>query len=252
MPSGEDTPYGTIASVDGPGRAWVDAVARLGGDPVAADVDARELLARYAAPDRRYHDTAHVTQVVRDADRLSAALGLDARDRAVVALAACAHDVVYERRAGADEQASAEWAAGRLAAAGVEQGDVRRVVDLVLATADHHARPGDLLAAALMDADLAVLGSDEEGYAAYVAAVREEYAALDDDAWRVGRAAVLRSLLGQQPLYRCEPAHRLWEAAARENLQRELADLEAGGFGAAARVGPRRQRDRTADLEENL
>jgi predicted metal-dependent HD superfamily phosphohydrolase len=52
--------------------------------------------------------------------------------------------------------------------------------------------------------------------------VRAEYAHVTDDAWRTGRAAVLRSLLAKDPLYLLA-TH--WESAARRNLAAELAGL---------------------------
>jgi predicted metal-dependent HD superfamily phosphohydrolase len=46
-----------------------------------------------------------------------------------------------------------------------------------------------------------------------------------DDAFRAGRAAVLRGLLALPSLFHL-PAHREWEPLARANMTAELADLE--------------------------
>ena len=40
----------------------------------------------------------------------------------------------------------------------------------------------------MVDADLAVLGSEPAAYQAYVTGVRAEYGQLDDEQWRTGRA----------------------------------------------------------------
>ena len=191
----------------------------LGGVPRPND-----LMARYAEAHRRYHDTAHVRQVVRDAVALTSG-----RDRALVALAAWAHDVVYDGRPGDDERASAAWAREELTAAGLADADVARVEGLVLATLDHTPPPGDHLAEALLDADLAILGADPADYERYRLAVRAEYAHVPDDAWRVGRAAVLRSLLDKEPLYRTRAARERWAARARHNLREELALWDRSG-----------------------
>jgi predicted metal-dependent HD superfamily phosphohydrolase len=187
-------------------------VRALGGRPTPTD-----LLTRYQEPHRRYHDLTHVRQVVRDAAALS-----DGVDRALVVLAAWAHDVVYDGRPGVDERASAAWARRHLTAAGVAEGHTARVEGLVLATIDHVAPPGDHLAAVLLDADLAVLGGAPADYERYRLAVRAEYAHVDDDAWRVGRRAVLTGLLAKDALYQGEQARQQWEAAARRNLRLEL------------------------------
>ena len=53
----------------------------------------------------------------------------------------------------------------------------------------------------LLDADLAVLGSDPASYQAYVAGVRSEYAHVSADDWRTGRTQVLRSFLDRPALF---------------------------------------------------
>lgn len=194
---------------------WDEAVLALGGTPAPTGLEDR-----YREPHRRYHDLDHVRQVMRDAVALT-----EGRERALVALAAWAHDVVYDGRPGDDERASAEWARGHLTAAGLAAGDVARVAGLVLATADHTAPPGDRAAQALLDADLAILAAEPGEYERYRQAVRAEYAHVSDDQWRAGRAAVLRSLLAKEPLYLL--AHH-WEAPARRNLAAELAALGDG------------------------
>ncbi|GHF07994.1 hypothetical protein GCM10017786_47170 [Amycolatopsis deserti] len=204
---------------------WVSAVRALGGDgDVAADA-AAELAARYAEPHRRYHDTAHVLAVLRDSAALAAELRLPPEERAVLTLAAAAHDVVYDGRPGEDERRSAEWAVSWLRRAGVSADHVSRVEELVLATLTHTAPDGDLSALALLDADLAILGADEATYDRYRAAVYAEYAPISNELWRAGRSAVLADLLARDPLYATAAARSRWEATAKANLARELASL---------------------------
>ncbi|WP_053736023.1 hypothetical protein [Nocardia sp. NRRL S-836] len=197
-------------------RIWDDAVRALGGTP-----DAGDLAERYAEPHRAYHNTFHVVTVVRDSSALADAFAFSVEERAVLALAACAHDVIYDGKPGDDERASAQWARDRLA--GLDEQHIARVESLVLATITHSS--DDPLAHVLLDADLAILGSEPEHYERYRQAVRREYARYDDPAWRTGRAAVLRSLLERDDLYVTEPARQLWDAAARSNLARELQSL---------------------------
>jgi predicted metal-dependent HD superfamily phosphohydrolase len=208
-------------------EAWIAAVRPLGGDAAAAGPACDDLAARYDEPHRRYHGRAHLEAVVRDAGWLADELGLSETDRAVAVLAACVHDVIYEARPGADEQASAEWARRRLEASGVPSDPVDRVVGLVLATITHSADIDDAAATALLDADLAVLGAPAGEYARYVDDVRAEYAAVPEQAWREGRSRLLTGLLAREPLYRSEPARLRWEQHARRNLTVELARLQA-------------------------
>ncbi|MFC6092779.1 hypothetical protein [Saccharothrix lopnurensis] len=195
-----------------PEALWHDAVRALGGDHPPGD-----LAERYAEPHRGYHNTDHVLAVVRDVTALAA--DRTAEERAVLVLAALAHDVVYDGRPGEDERRSAGWARARLA--GLPQAE--RVAELVLATTDHTSDDG--LARLLLDADLAVLGSEPADYERYRRAVRAEYAHVPDDAWRVGRGAVLWSLLDRDPLYATPAARARWGARAARNLAAELSSL---------------------------
>ena len=172
------------------------------------------LLAAYADPARGYHDTRHLTEVLDRLDELAAAGAEFDRDR--VLLAAWFHDAVY---AGApdDEERSARWAEEAL-------GDPE-VARLVRMTAHHRPDPDDPSGCALSDADLAILAADGERYAAYVAAVRAEYAHVSDDEFAVGRALVLRDLLTKPALFQTRHGRDAWEARARANLLTELGQL---------------------------
>jgi predicted metal-dependent HD superfamily phosphohydrolase len=206
---------------------WTGAVCLLGGDRQVAEAAAADLAARYAEPHRRYHDVAHMRAVVRDAAILAGELRLTATERALLTIAAGAHDVVYDGHPGDDERRSASWARDWLTRAGVARAHVARTGELVLATMAHLAPPDDPMAWALLDADLAILGADRAAYDRYRAAVREEYAALDEPSWRAGRAEVMAGLLARDPIYRTGVARRRWEAKARANIARELESLTA-------------------------
>ncbi|WP_370961230.1 hypothetical protein [Amycolatopsis sp. cg9] len=192
---------------------WPDAVAALGGRSAAWP----RLEARYGEPHRRYHTLDHAAAVVRDSARLAGDLG--GTERAMLAVAAWAHDVVYDAKPGEDERASAAWA--REALDGVAEAHVERVEGLILATITHDAPPDDPLATALLDADLAILGAPPGEYAVYAKSVRQEYAKYPDDVWREGRIAVLEGMLARE-LYRSEAARARWAMAAEKNLTAEL------------------------------
>ncbi|MFI7703711.1 metal-dependent phosphohydrolase [Nonomuraea sp. NPDC049480] len=198
-----------------------DWVALVGDTPASLAVGA-ELIARWAEPHRRYHDLDHLAAVLDAIDRLPAEAG----DAAAVRLAAWFHDAVYDGRPGWDEERSAQLAQSRLPRCGVPAARVAEVARLVRLTAAHDTLTGgDANGAVLCDADLAVLGG--RGYAAYAAAIRQEYAHVPDDLFRKGRSEVLRRLLATERLYRTARARDLWEDRARANMAAELAALAA-------------------------
>src|SRR6478752_9265701 len=70
-----------------------------------------QLVAAYAHPNRRYHDTQHLTEVLARVHELSAE-GVEF-DRMAVVLAAWFHDGVYDGEPDAEKR-SAAWAAEAL------------------------------------------------------------------------------------------------------------------------------------------
>ena len=184
--------------------------------PLPDATDVRDaLLAAYADPARGYHDTRHLTEVLDRLDELPGGF-----DRLAVTLAAWFHDGVYDGRPGAEER-SAQWAGTALT--GRDPGLVAEVARLVRLTETHRPADDDPNGCALSDADLAILAAPTARYAAYVAAVRAEYADVPDDAFRAGRTAILQDLLAKPHLFHTAYARTHWEAAARANVSAELA-----------------------------
>ena len=164
------------------------------------------LLARHREPHRRYHTVTHVAAALDTAEDLLAQV--DGADGAAVRLALCFHDAIYDPQAaaGANESASAA----------------------IMATADHRLPPDrSPTTAVVLDADLAILAAEPARYEAYVIGVRAEYAHVDDEGWRTGRAAVLAAFLDRPVIFVTAPMEER-EHRARANLAAELSRLRAG------------------------
>lgn len=190
--------------------------------PLASGADVRdELLAAYADPGRSYHDLRHLAEVCAQVEELAAHVPCD---RVAVLLAAWFHDGVYDGRPGAEER-SAQWAERALRELAVPPGTVAEVARLIRLTETHRPADDDVDGCVLSDADLAILAAGPGRYADYAASVRREYAHVPDDDFRAGRAAVLRDLLGKDHLFHTAYARERWEAAARANVEREVATL---------------------------
>lgn len=182
-----------------------------------------ELDQRYGEPHRRYHTRAHLTAVLDLVDELAGHAG----NPDAVRIAAWFHDAVYDPERADNEERSARLAARMLADTDLPEAVVARVVRLVELTATHAPEEGDRDGQVLCDADLAVLGAGPEDYAAYAAAVREEYAFVPDEFFRAGRAEVLNGLLALPRLFHTPAARERFEERARTNMRTELLLLNA-------------------------
>lgn len=205
---------------------WASAVAAVRG-PGGGGPDpyryADHLLARWAEPQRKYHTVDHLLAVLDRVDLLAEY----AQDIDAVRLAGWFHDAVYLPDRSTNEERSARLAERALPELGIDEARTREVARLVRLTVTHDPAEDDDNGAALCDADLAVLAGVPEEYAAYASSVRAEYGFVPDDAFRDGRAAVLRQLLDLPRLFRTPYGIREWEDKARQNLTTELDLLTA-------------------------
>jgi predicted metal-dependent HD superfamily phosphohydrolase len=140
------------------------------------------------------------------------------------------HDAVYDSQRNDNEEESAALARKMLS--GIVSPELLDfIVAGILATKRHLIPVGlpvgqqrDI--AFLLDADLAILGSSEEEFDAFDAAVRKEYAWVDAVAWRIGRAAVMRSFSQRPAIYLSDEFRAAFEEQARRNIARLLKSLE--------------------------
>lgn len=211
-----------------PETRWSELLRRVRTTDVDPAPYGRDLLARWAEPQRRYHTTEHLVAVL---DRIDELAGY-ADDPDAVRLAAWFHDAVYRPDRDENEERSARLAERALPEAGVPAAVTAEAARLVRLTVTHDPAAGDHNGEVLCDADLAVLAGAPAEYAAYAAAVREEYGFVPDELFRAGRADVLRQLLALPRLFRTPVAYERWERVARHNIATE-AELLSGASGAA-------------------
>ncbi|GHD15648.1 phosphohydrolase [Tianweitania populi] len=186
-----------------------DSLATLGLSPAITD----EWIAQLSEPQRHYHTLEHIVAMLRNMPDSATT------SRELIA-ATWLHDIVYDPTAVDNEEQSADQAACDLAGSDVAIEVVRR---LIIGTKRHE--PSEHPLDALMsDLDLLILSETPEAYQTYAAQIRREYAHVPEEAYRAGRAQVLRQFL-QTPIYQTERfAGR--EDQARENLAWEIAQLQ--------------------------
>jgi predicted metal-dependent HD superfamily phosphohydrolase len=185
----------------------------------------RELSALYRAPGRHYHGLAHVEALLA----LAREHRTDLADPHAVEAAIWFHDAIYDSRRSDNEARSAALAQDKLSSR-VEPARLSRIVEMIEATATHTLpdlgdEAADRDAAFFLDMDLSILGAPKSVFDSYEAAVRREYAWVDNRAWRSGRAAVLRKFLARPHIFHTEAFRQRYEAEARKNIARSIAAL---------------------------
>ncbi len=182
-----------------------------------------DLVRHYEENGRYYHNLQHIYHMFTVADSLAYPIV----DPVTFELALWYHDVIYNPRALDNEQQSARYVAGVLPQLGITTGQIERIQQMILATAHGAGETAvfDSDTCYLLDLDLAILGAEPMTYNRYSQAIRREYAHIPDALYRQGRAAILQQFLQRPHIYHTEPMRQLYEAHARQNLQRELHEL---------------------------
>ncbi|KPG75656.1 hypothetical protein AN993_15255 [Stenotrophomonas maltophilia] len=179
----------------------------------------------YATPPRAYHHFGHVRAAAWHS--CPAADGPGWKQPAEIYLAVLYHDAIYQAGRKDNEVRSAQLALQAIAQvpelAGV---DAARVEQLILLTARHGAlgpEDVDAEAALFLDCDMAILAAPEPVFAAYDRGVAEEYkGVVPGFLYRAGRRRFLHGLLRAPRIFLSEFFHQRLDAAARDNLRRQL------------------------------
>lgn len=185
----------------------------------------------HGGPERGYHGWSHPLALLKLHAEVEGLL----HDAEAVRCAILLHDAIYEPRRKDNESRSAALASEMLTGV-VPEATLGRTLRLIEATA-HHDIPADLPVeeaadmAMFLDMDLSILGAAPEIFDAYEAGVRHEYREVPEQAFRAGRADILKGFLARKSLYFSEWGRDRFEAPARQNLTRSIATLLAGQSG---------------------
>lgn len=191
----------------------------------SAQLDA--LKAAYATPPRAYHNFAHVEEVLRHYDEVTAGPGWTQPEE--VRLAVLYHDAIYEAGRKDNEARSAELAVAHidrwLADSGI---DAARVADLINLTARHGTlapQDVDRDAALFLDCDMAILAAEPAVFAAYDRGITAEYRG-HVPAWlfKLNRRRFLKALLAKERIFLSDWFHQRLDAQARINLRRAVTE----------------------------
>jgi len=179
----------------------------------------------HAGPERGYHGWSHPQALLKLLEDAAPSL----HDPLAVRCAILLHDAIYEPRKADNEARSAELAKDLLQSL-VPEATLGRAVRMIEATARHAIPTGLPLdeaadMAVFLDMDLSILGAPAATFDAYEAGVRHEYREVPEAPFRQGRAAILEGFLARDALFMSSWGHERFEATARGNLKRSIAQL---------------------------
>lgn len=203
-------------------ESWRRLCHLLGAIDRTIDLVFQDLCRVYSTDDRPYHNLTHIDRVLKLIGECKAS----EIDRESLQFVAWFHDAIYNPKASDNEAKSGEYAAIKLAELGINPEKIDRVVSLILYTQLHQAPTDDLEAQILLDADLAIFGSEPSDYQTYALAIRREYAWLSESEYHAGRRRVLEQFLQRDRLYCLELYYAKFERQARENIHLELVNLD--------------------------
>lgn len=170
----------------------------------------------YSDPIRHYHNVDHILEMFNVLKKS----GL--YDQASL-LAVFFHDIVYDVNSRDNEHMSSDVCCDSLLEFGISPNVADRARFLIQLTADHIAPPGDELAAAFLDADMAILGSQPFHYVDYSYDIAAEYSTFPN--YIAERIKFLESLLERDHIYHTPYFRALFAKQAIENITNELRFL---------------------------
>jgi predicted metal-dependent HD superfamily phosphohydrolase len=149
---------------------WLQTLQSFAVNTAAANKTFLTIVSLYSTPNRHYHTLQHIHSVLNTIDTLRTYV----QDLPCLRLAAWFHDIVYDTYAQDNEQKSADYAGDMLRMLAIPNADIAKVKSLILCTKNHQAN--DIDSQVLLDADLAILGTNPVEYQKYAQVIRQEYA----------------------------------------------------------------------------
>ncbi|MGB3656162.1 MAG: HD domain-containing protein [Rivularia sp. (in: cyanobacteria)] len=208
---------------------WDELLQSFDVNQAAAEKTFTQIVESYSSPNRYHHTLEHIDRVLEVIQILeSQTQNLEPK---TVKLAAWFHDIVYDTSSKDNEEKSAEYAVDVLSSLSIPSDVIKNVKRLILTTKNHQAKTcvtrsvkpeAYRNAQVLLDADLAILGSNPNEYSKYTQAIRQEYIWVPEAEYIAARKQILQNFLQRENIYFTQLMQQTKEKTARNNLKTEI------------------------------
>ncbi len=199
---------------------WSKLLQEFNISQVATKQNFNKIVESYSTPNRYYHNLKHIHHVLEVIESLEFQTKIF--ETTTVKFAAWFHDIVYDTKAKDNEEKSAEYAMEILSSLSIPSDVIKNVKKLILQTKNHYASNTDFDGQILLDADLAILGSNPAKYCKYTQAIRQEYIWVPDTEYFAARKKILETFLQRDNIYFTQFMQETKEKIARNNIETEI------------------------------
>lgn len=179
------------------------------------------VISEYESTTRHYHGLRHIAQCLKELDSMDGELF----NRDAIEMAIWYHDIVYIAGSRENEGKSAQRLMSDLGRF-ESKISLQKIEQMIRATKHDVSVGVDADTKALLDIDLSILGKRYHDYDSYRYAVRQEFCNYSRFKFNFGRRRFLRRLLAG-PVFQTEEMKAKYEAPARQNIERELKELDS-------------------------
>ena len=202
---------------------FTDLLTRIGFSGPEAATHWSDLEKVYSHKSRHYHNLNHLQEMIVCWEQEKPHLHFP--DEVLYAI--FYHDYIYKSTKKNNELKSAERAVVLLPSVTIVNSE--RIFNLILSTKDHQCSSNED-EKWLIDFDLKILSKEWEDYILYAQQIRKEYRIYPDFMYNPGRKKALQHFLENKYIYQTDTFRNLYEAKARENVNREIAFLSHPNF----------------------
>ncbi len=196
---------------------WVDLLAKTQATDSEIQQLWEELEVNYQSPTRHYHTLSHLADIHTQLLPLKSKLS----NWPILLFSLFYHDVIYSARRSDNEERSALLAEKRLREMRFPAIDIKLCSQQIMATKSHVLQK-NADTNYFTDADLSILGREQEVYQSYCNDIRKEYSIYPDFLYYRGRKKVVKHFLQMDRIFKTTEFFDRYEQQARVNLHLEL------------------------------